>query len=73
MVRAFFRWINQVRLQYPHKADEKGSSPNILIKPMKKVQVLKNKPAIRLSQVRSAIDSYLLIPSEIRSDGKNYI
>jgi len=27
MVRAFFRWINQVRLQYPHKADEKGSSP----------------------------------------------
>lgn len=46
---------------------------NILIKPMKKVQFLKNKPAIRLSQVRSAIDSYLLIPSEIRSDGKNYI
>ncbi|MGB8690022.1 MAG: hypothetical protein WCD53_22175 [Microcoleus sp.] len=27
MARAFFRWINQVRLQYPYKAGEKGSSP----------------------------------------------
>jgi hypothetical protein len=46
---------------------------NIVIKPVKKIQFPKNKPAIRLSQVRSAIDSYLLLPSEIRSDGKNYI
>jgi hypothetical protein len=49
-----------IRLQYPTNQ-------------VKKVQVPKNKPAIRLSQVRSAIDSYLLLPSEIRSDGKNYI